>query len=706
MEVVPQSISPHLKRVLKSYQTEATRSMQGPGVGRSGLLPGMLTSSDIAKLNSTEEYRKALVLKSDKGVDCDPFRAPPPFPVQQMPVFTPVDCSRSEKTETILEGEGIACFVVGGEKRLCLPQILNTVLRDFTLQQINSVCDELHIFCSRCNPEQLETLKVTGILPLSAPSCGLITKTDAERLCNALLHRSPEKSNTLPSHNSFKVYHECFGKCKGIFCPDEYTSALARCIKCVDCGGWFSPQKYVCHSHKALENRTCHWGFDSANWRSYLLLAKDQGGKEKIQEVLEQVKARFDTGNKYKRKQQIPESDSDLSKRTKSSEDRSGSSSSPSSWAAEQGSPSSLRAIMSASAFQTWPSITSTLKEGKLLPAPPAIMREGFPGIRPPYLHTGPPVLLHPDKVVPHSESARYEPNYAPNVSLAPAPHRKPECNDDGDDDDESSTVNSRIMEKNGHRESGMREVTNDHEWFTESDDSSTDYVSSPDGEGSSSSYIMRSSAIEEELGMIRRALDGKVGSSKELKDKFLQEFSRIRLRHDEQLSEKIREKHRLKQGCEAPSSELVQEYQEKNRKLKKEIARICVEAETRIQEVQEDKEKLVKDVKAIHDMETSKLIQMNRDLQKQLQQFEIAYEQIRVENILMSEKLHQLGINILDLLSKPSFNGNHVKSPPRSPPRSSAVETMSSARQRGSASSHHSSTKESSTSVKKERDT
>ncbi|KAK6177657.1 hypothetical protein SNE40_015714 [Patella caerulea] len=300
-EGVPQTLNPHLQRVLKSYQTAAIRSLSGPS--------GYSIISDLSKMSAgdIEEYRKAMAsvkkIPTDKGMDYDPFLAPPPFPIQQMPVFTPVDTSRSDKSETILEGETIACFMVGGEKRLCLPQILNTVLRDFTLQQINTVCDELHIFCSRCNHEQLETLKLTAILPFTAPSCGLITKTDAERLCNALLHGSPEKYSDPPSPNSFKVYHECFGKCKGIFHPELYVEPDAKCIQCVDCNGLFSPSKFVCHSHKALENRTCHWGFDSANWRAYLLLAKYQEGREKLQEAMEHMKARFDPGNKFKRKQ-------------------------------------------------------------------------------------------------------------------------------------------------------------------------------------------------------------------------------------------------------------------------------------------------------------------------------------------------------------------------------------------------------------------
>ena len=315
------AFNPHLKRVLKSFQTAAERSLNGPSnyVATWGSVdPAKMTAEDLV------EYRKALMLESLKkappppaALPADkvsptgeggpahplPFHQPTGFPVQPMPLFLPMDSSKSEKGDTVLEGETIACFVVGGEKRLCLPQILNTVLRDFTLQQINAVCDDLHIFCSRCNPEQLELLKLTGVLPLSAPSCGLITKTDAERLCNALLHAgAPERVADPSTPNSFKVYHECFGKCKGIFTPELYKGPHARCIECHDCHGMFSPQKFVCHSHKALENRTCHWGFDSANWRAYLLLAKDQEMDQRLQQALDDMKARFDVFKTYKRR--------------------------------------------------------------------------------------------------------------------------------------------------------------------------------------------------------------------------------------------------------------------------------------------------------------------------------------------------------------------------------------------------------------------
>ena len=240
----------------------------------------------------------------------DPFLAPPPFPIQQPPIFTPPDQNRCERSDTILEGETISCFTVGGEKRLCLPQILTTVLRDFSLPQINSVCDELQIFCSRCTTDQLEVLKLTAVIPASAPSCGLITKTDAERLCAALLYSNPPKASISSMINgkqtlTLKVYHECFGKCIGLYVPELYVQPFSHCIECLECHGLFAPQKFVCHSHRSRENRTCHWGFDSSNWRAYLLVAKDKHKSsakaqpsDQFEQQLNEMKARFD----FKRK--------------------------------------------------------------------------------------------------------------------------------------------------------------------------------------------------------------------------------------------------------------------------------------------------------------------------------------------------------------------------------------------------------------------
>ncbi|XP_048398406.1 ski-like protein [Stegostoma tigrinum] len=241
-----------------------------------------------------------------------PMTSPPVLPG---PLLIPSDSS-TELTHTLLEGETISCFMVGGEKRLCLPQVLNSVLRDFSLQQINTVCDELYIYCSRCTAEQLQILKVLGILPFNAPSCGLITQTDAQRLCNALVHAGilPPDANKLPGKtclaqlqstgSSFEVEHWCLGKCQGLFVPQLYSHPDATCIQCLDCHMMFSPQKFVLHSHRSPDKRTCHWGFDSAKWRCYVQLSRKyaETSEEKfLQQCLEEMKDRFNLNNQRKR---------------------------------------------------------------------------------------------------------------------------------------------------------------------------------------------------------------------------------------------------------------------------------------------------------------------------------------------------------------------------------------------------------------------
>ncbi len=174
------------------------------------------------------------------------------------------------------------------------------MLETISLQAIHLACDEMRIYCSTCSPDQLDALKTRKILPITAYQCGLITKSDAERLAAFLLERNPPRAslagfNAKASPFSFKVQHECFGKCFGILLPEACTGPTARCIECLDCEGLFSPSGFVCHSHSSVENRTCHWGFDSANWRSYLHLHESYEGheKERIQRRFQEFKSRF-----------------------------------------------------------------------------------------------------------------------------------------------------------------------------------------------------------------------------------------------------------------------------------------------------------------------------------------------------------------------------------------------------------------------------
>lgn len=76
----------------------------------------------------------------------------------------------------------------------------------------------------------------------------------------------------------FRVRHECFGRAVGVLHEALYDAKQAKCIECVECKGWHSPQQFVKHvhwQHARGESHTVHWGFDSAKWRHYLLPLAD-----------------------------------------------------------------------------------------------------------------------------------------------------------------------------------------------------------------------------------------------------------------------------------------------------------------------------------------------------------------------------------------------------------------------------------------------
>ncbi|XP_006890423.1 PREDICTED: ski-like protein isoform X1 [Elephantulus edwardii] len=279
----PLSLNPSLKHTLAQFHLSSQSSLGGPAAFSARYSQGSMSPTVFLPLPSPEVLPGPLLIPSD---------------------------SSTELTQTLLERESISCFQVGGEKRLCLPQVLNSVLREFSLQQINTVCDELYIYCSRCTSEQLHILKVLGILPFNAPSCGLITLTDAQRLCNALLRPRtfPKSGSMLPVKTSlaqlketgsaFEVEHECLGKCQGLFAPQFYVQPDAPCIQCLECCGMFAPQTFVMHSHRSPDKRTCHWGFESAKWHCYIHVNQKYLGtpeEKKLKIILEEMKEKFST---------------------------------------------------------------------------------------------------------------------------------------------------------------------------------------------------------------------------------------------------------------------------------------------------------------------------------------------------------------------------------------------------------------------------
>lgn len=207
--------------------------------------------------------------------------------------------------ETVLYGIPIVSLVIDGQERLCLAQISNTLLKNYSYNEIHNRRVALGITCVQCTPVQLEILRRAGAMPISSRRCGMITKREAERLCKSFLGaHSPPK---LPENFAFDVSHECAWGSRGNFIPARYNSSRAKCIKCSYCNMYFSPNKFIFHSHRTPESK--YTQPDAANfnsWRRHLKLS-DKKSQTDLLHAWEDVKAMFNGGS---RKRTLPGSES------------------------------------------------------------------------------------------------------------------------------------------------------------------------------------------------------------------------------------------------------------------------------------------------------------------------------------------------------------------------------------------------------------
>ncbi|XP_053256643.1 ski oncogene isoform X2 [Podarcis raffonei] len=697
METVRSSFQPHpgLQKTLEQFHLSSMNSLGGPAAFSARWAQELLYKRENGKESSSSTSSSA-----EPVLHLPPIQPPPVMPG---PFFMPSDRS-TEHCETVLEGETISCFVVGGEKRLCLPQILNSVLRDFSLQQINAVCDELHIYCSRCTADQLEILKVMGILPFSAPSCGLITKTDAERLCNALLYGGAYppgrcKKEFSGSHHgaalelelterSFKVYHECFGKCKGLLVPELYSSPGAACIQCLDCRLMYPPHKFVIHSHKSLENRTCHWGFDSANWRAYILLSQDYSGKEekaRLGQCLDEMKEKFDYSNRYKRKAPRVPSDPPAPKKPKIDDSLQspiiGDKEKQSSWLRSLSNSSSksigcMHPRQRLSAFRPWsPAVSANEKD---LPNHiPALIRDSVYSYKSFENAVAPNVALAPPPPQPKIVS---NPPCAPAATRSSEPLNSPSQPRKRKHVAENPTIPEPTptaavatapaavpaAEEEKESEAEIEVETREECKFT----SSLSSLSSPSFASSSSAKDMSSpsmqappttsnvfevashaepqsgtSGLEAELEHLRQALDSGL-DTKEAKEKFLHEVVKMRVKQEEKLNAALQAKRSLHQELEflrVAKKEKLREATEAKRNLRKEIERLRAENEKKMKEANESRIRLKRELEQARQVRVcdkgceagrlrAKYSAQIEDLQVKLQHAEADREQLRAD--------------------------------------------------------------------------
>uniref|UniRef100_A0A8C6SXP0 SKI family transcriptional corepressor 1b n=1 Tax=Neogobius melanostomus TaxID=47308 RepID=A0A8C6SXP0_9GOBI len=218
-------------------------------------------------------------------------------------VFPGAGLKPNQVSETVLYGIPIVSLVIDGQERLCLAQISNTLLKNYSYNEIHNRRVALGITCVQCTPVQLEILRRAGAMPISSRRCGMITKREAERLCKSFLgaHAPPK----LPENFAFDVSHECAWGSRGSFIPARYNSSRAKCIKCCYCNMYFSPNKFIFHSHRTPDAK--YTQPDAANfnsWRRHLKLT-DKGSAMDVLHAWEDVKAMFNGGS---RKRTLPSS--------------------------------------------------------------------------------------------------------------------------------------------------------------------------------------------------------------------------------------------------------------------------------------------------------------------------------------------------------------------------------------------------------------
>ena len=75
------------------------------------------------------------------------------------PLMSSRDMTSASLEETVINNQVIPCFNIGGEMRLCFPQILKQILGSFHSEQICLACEELLIHVAPASTQQLVVLK-------------------------------------------------------------------------------------------------------------------------------------------------------------------------------------------------------------------------------------------------------------------------------------------------------------------------------------------------------------------------------------------------------------------------------------------------------------------------------------------------------------------------------------------------------------------
>ncbi|XP_063965414.1 ski oncogene-like [Lytechinus pictus] len=247
------------------------------------------------------------------------------------------------------------------------------------------------------------------------------------------------------------------------------------------------------------------------------------------------------------------------------------------------------------SAFRPWsPSILNKEGAGKmgLLPDHGTVLVRDSRGM-PTYLSMGPPVLLNPERVVPHTAASKFDSQFAPNVALAPPLKLSPSSKES--------------MSPDGEKERDIKCEDLD---------------------------IHPESTMDQEIEMVKKmllesdALDTRAG-----REKLLHELARIRIRQEERLQDALAAKRNYQQEMEflrLTKKDKMREAMESKRSLRKELDRVRIEYERKLRESNDSRQRLKRDLEQARSRRSEKSNEIGRDNERLVSQNEYLKDRVR----------------------------------------------------------------------------
>ncbi|XP_006823078.2 uncharacterized protein LOC102803588 isoform X1 [Saccoglossus kowalevskii] len=277
-----------------------------------------------------------------------------------------------------------------------------------------------------------------------------------------------------------------------------------------------------------------------------------------------------------------------------------------------------------------------------------ALMRDSR-FVAPPYLSSGPPILLNPDRVIPHTTmtNVRFDAHYQPNVALAPAATQRKQAAVQ-DDKLKIESMSEENVAKTEEKSDDVDLKNCEMNEIEKEDDAASLAVMTVriKEEPQSSIEMTVDSTVEQEMEIVRNALENNALDSKEAKEKLLHELAKLRIKQEERLNAALVAKKSLQQELEflrVAKKEKLREATEAKRSLRKEIERLRADHERKLKEVNESRHRLKRELELARSKRCDKISEISKSkarLKSQVEQLRNKLNEVENEKEKLSAEL------------------------------------------------------------------